>query len=392
VLVPQPAPALVQQPAPALVQQPAPALVPQPAPALAPQPASSRPGADTPWAPGIGRPDQPTGRSIGESAVAASSAVQPAPADAASGVYAVSSAAAAASVPIVAARRPDEPSPAATLGSAVRPAARMESRDILHLIGFDPDSVARICRVPVWRAILDDMEKEPADDDFDDPVPKKDPDEDEDRRDISEILARGASQDVDQVGEELARAVRPSGKFVAPLLLLAGDLAFPFEERETLKAILGVATPLAGTDEGMKAAIKDAKEFLATPDLLCPPQVIEGFTARVREAFQKGRRTVGPDYLDTQAERALLEGRHYQRRKILGMTAIRALLHPALGGGARPAPVYVPDSLADKLPLYARFRARLIAELTMQEDQYETHPAALKALALGRVIPPPDRR
>ena len=47
---------------------------------------------------------------------------------------------------------------------------------------------------------------------------------------------------------------------------------------------------------------------------------------------------------------------------------------------------------AKKLPLYQRFRARLIVELYFQEDQYETHPAALKALAIGRLQQYPESK
>jgi hypothetical protein len=236
------------------------------------------------------------------------------------------------------------------------------------------------------------MEQDPPDKDLDDPAPTKDPAEIEDRRDIFEILARGASQDADQLSEELSASARAGGKFVPRLLLLAGELSFPFDERETLKATIAVAAPVAGADEGIKGAIRDAREFLATPDTLCPPPIIEGYTGRIREAYQRGRRGLAADSLDAHVERALLEGRHYQRRQVLGMVAIRAYLHTAAGGGARPAPVYMPDAIARKLPLFRRFRARLIAELYMQEDQYEQHPAALKALALGRVAPAPDRR
>jgi hypothetical protein len=68
------------------------------------------------------------------------------------------------------------------------------------------------------------------------------------------------------------------------------------------------------------------------------------------------------------------------------MNAIRALLHTTTGQSSiKPAPVYIPEDIAKKLPLFQRFRARVIVELYFQEDQYEAHPAALKVLALGRV-------
>ncbi|EYF04387.1 DUF2169 family type VI secretion system accessory protein [Chondromyces apiculatus] len=355
---------------------------PPPVPAPVPSPADSM------WASGIGRGDQPPGRSIGEAAVAAATP-QPAVRPEANGwTYAASSTAAAAGAVGLAAGKPREERQ--TLGAmqgaaAVRPAARMDAREILHLIWYAPESVARICRVPVWRAILDEMEQEASDKALDDPAPTKDPVEVEDRRDIFEILAHGASQDVDQLGDELQAAVRSGGKFVPSLLLVAGDLSFPFDEREMLKAAIAVGSTLAGADEGFKGTVREAREFLASPDLLCPPQLFEGHTGRIREAFQRTRRGLSADYLDVQVERALLEGRHYQRRQVLGMVAIRGYLLSASSGGARPAPVYLPEDLARKLPLFQRFRTRLLVELYQQEDQYEQHPAALKALALGRV-------
>jgi len=325
--------------------------------------------------------------------VAAVSTTQGAPHDAASGVLLASNKAAGAPGS-AAAKRADERSTAVSspILAAVRPAPGLDPREALHLIWYQPESVARICHVPVWRAIVDDMEKKPADADLDDPAPTRDPVEIEDQRDIFEILVRGASQDIDQLGDELVAAVRPGGKFVPSLLLLAGELSFPFDERETLKAVVAVATPMANTDEGLKGALREAREFLATPDLVCPAPITEGYTARIREAFGRGRRSVTPETFESHVERALLEGRHYQRRKVLGMNAIRAQMLTSSATGARPAPVYMADEIARKLPLFQRFRARLIAELYPQEDQYEPHPAALKALALGRVMPTPERR
>jgi hypothetical protein len=245
--------------------------------------------------------------------------------------------------------------------------------------------------VPVWRAILDDLEKARADEAYDAPSLAADPAETEDTRDIFDILARGASQDVDQIEAELAAAVRPGNKFVPPLLLLAGELELPFDERETLKAVVAVASQIVGTDEALKTAIREARDFFAAAEL-CPPPIIEGHTARLREAFGRSRRSLGPEVFENQVERALLEGRHYQKRQVLGMMTIRGLLHSATSASARPAPVYLPEDLARKLPMYSRFRARMVAELYLQEDQYEQHPGALKVYALGRVQATPERK
>jgi hypothetical protein len=338
------------------------------------------------------------GQTMGQLAAAAAATAALAPTqDGSTGVLGASNAAANTSG---LSKRDDKPSGAGSsagglnaLNTGVRASSKFDAREVLHLIWYQPDSVARICKVPVWRTIITEMEGHPADDDLDDPAPNKDPIEIEDTRDIFEILVRASSQDVDQLGDELQSAVRPGGKFVPSLLLLAGELVFPFEERETLKATVATVAPMVGTDEVLKTAIKDARDFLASPDQICPGTVIEGYTTRIREAYQRARRSIAFDQLEVQIERVLLEGRCYQKRQVLGMNTIRALLGTGTGSSSvRPAPVYLPEDLAKKLPLFQKFRTRVIVELYMQEDQYEQHPAALKALALGRIQVPPDSK
>ncbi|UQA56822.1 DUF2169 family type VI secretion system accessory protein [Polyangium aurulentum] len=360
-----------------------PPVPPVPTPA---KPAPAKPADDNVWSAGLSRDPAPA-RSIGETVVAVAAATQT-PQDGSSGVLAASNAAAGGAGSPAAAKRDGERT-ATPLFSGVRASPRLDARDILHLIWYEPDSVARICRVPAWRTILDEMEQRKADDGLDDPAPTRNPIEIEDKRDIFEILARGTAGDTDGLGDELGAAVRPGGKFVPPLLLLAGELSFPFDERETLKAMVAVATPIASADEALKNALREAREFLAMPDVVTPAPIVEGYTARIRDAISRGRRTAATDLLEGQVERALLEGRHYQRRQVLGMNAVRALLSSGGGSGSRPAPLYLPDETARKLPLFQRFRARLLVELYLQEDQYESHPAALKALALGRVAMSP---
>jgi hypothetical protein len=50
-------------------------------------------------------------------------------------------------------------------------------------------------------------------------------------------------------------------------------------------------------------------------------------------------------------------------------------------------PAYLPEALAKQLPMFQRFRARIIAEALLQQDEYETQPTALKVVALGRLAP-----
>lgn len=374
---------------------------PLPVPAVQPPPvpgkvAPAKPVDESVWASGNTRAEVATGQSIGQLAAAAAATAAPAASvDAAAGVVAASTAAAGTATTSAPSpkRILDRPSQASgsTQATAARPSGKLDSNEHLHLIWYAPSTVRRICRVPVWRAIIDQMERERENEAHEAPSAAADPEETEDTRDIFDILAQGATQDVDQLEAELAAAVRPGGKFVPPLLLLAGEISFPFDEREVLKAAIAGVTPIASADEIIKNAVKEAREFLAGGEA-CPPAIVDGYTARIREALGRGRKALTPEALDAHVERVVLEGRHYQTRQVLGMKAIRGLLHTATATGAKPAPIYMPDELTGKLPLFSRFKARAIVELFIQEDQYEAHPAALKVRALGRVHSFPEKK
>ena len=62
-----------------------------------------------------------------------------------------------------------------------------------------------------------------------------------------------------------------------------------------------------------------------TPDLVISAEIVEGMTKRIREAFVKSTRIVGPTYLEDQTERALIERRAYQRRDVFGDKHLRSL-------------------------------------------------------------------
>ncbi|MEP7121506.1 MAG: DUF2169 domain-containing protein [Byssovorax sp.] len=305
----------------------------------------------------------------------------------ASGGFFASAAAAAASEPRFA--RVPEPAPAPAKAGAPRPSSpKLEPEGAIQLVFYDPESMPRIRRTPRWRSILLDLEKRPPDPDLEDPAFAKDPSEVEDRREIFEVLARGAPCIAIEINEALVAAVRDDGKLVPPLLLASGELQLPFDEIETLRATVTTVTPLAGNDENLRASIDIARQFLAIPGLATAPAVAEGLTARIREAWNQGKRMVAPGYLDAQTERALTEQRHYQKRTVFGGTHLRALLH---AGGSSPIPTYLRESVAKVLPLYARFKVRVVVEVHLQIDPYETHQAALRGLALARVSPLPKR-
>jgi hypothetical protein len=283
------------------------------------------------------------------------------------------------------------PAPAPAV-RAILPRARPDARDAVRLIWYEPESVPRLRRTRAFRPILDELEKLPLDAELDDPAAAKDPAEMEERREVFQILTRGEPTDAEGVNEAISDAVRDDGKFVPPILLASGDLSFPFDELETLKATLTAVTPLVTpTDESLKSTIELAREFLKTPGLLSGPAVAEGLTTRLKDAFGAGKRMVPAAYLETQTERALLEHRHYQKRLVFGAPHLRALFHAPGGSASNPIPTYLPADIAAKLPLYQRFRVRMLVEVHFQEDQSESHIAALRVLSIGRAFLSPRR-
>ncbi|XXT18667.1 DUF2169 domain-containing protein [Sorangium sp. So ce429] len=280
------------------------------------------------------------------------------------------------------ARPRDEPSRAAAdLPSDARLSPGLGEDAALHLLWFDPESVPRIRRKPAFRDVIKLAEHMPFDPDLDDPAFASDPMALEERREVFEIVARAQAIDDAALRDVLAGAVRRDGKFVPPLALVEGELFLPFDELETLKATVAATTAFASNDERLKGALADAEAVLQKADMPISLAVLAVLMGRIRDAFASVKRPISSADLDAQTERALLSKRRYQRREVLGGVYLRALLSTS---GAKDAlPTYLPEGLAKQLPMAVRFRARLVAEAYFAVDQYETSPAALRALALG---------
>jgi hypothetical protein len=292
-----------------------------------------------------------------------------------------------------AAQSPQRESPRAEAGkegaaelaqAAARAEAPPEANDVVELLWFDRDAMPRIRKKPAWREIILGLENRPPDTELDDLTLGKTSAEAEDKRDVFEVLARGRAIDEPGIHDALRRAIRTDGKLVPPLELVAGELVFPFDELESLRTHVAVATPFSAGDERLRAALATAREFLGVPDLASSPAVSEALTKQIRDAFAQTKRIVGSDYLQAQTEWVLLEKRRYQRREVFGELCIRCLLHA--GGSSSPIPVYLPESLARKLPMYQRFRVRMIADVHLAMDQHETHMVALRGVTLARLI------
>jgi len=257
-------------------------------------------------------------------------------------------------------------------------------RELLHLVWFEAAFVPRIRRVAAWKKILTELEERGPDKSIDDVLAGKEAWEIEDRREIFEILAKGDRADERRVIELMDEAVLEDGKFATPIILVGCEVETPFDEMEQLRALSTAASPLVGaTDETLKSAVEAAEKFLGRAGSSYAPVVPEGLSNRIREAFARDKKNLPPDALDVQAERALLGGRHYQKRDVLGGTYLRLLLRMSTEGP--PLVAYAPEDIAKKLPMFRRFRARIIGELHPWQDQYEARRESLRALAIGTV-------
>lgn len=291
--------------------------------------------------------------------------------------------------PVLHAPPPVVARPVVAAAAAAPSPARAGAIDALCLVGFDPEILPRLRRDARFAPLLDALEEQALDPELDHAELGEPAADMEERREIFEILARGAAVGEDDLVAGLAAAARDDGRLLHPIALVTGELRFAFDELDALKATASAAAPHAGTDVEARRILELARAFLATPGLPAAAAVAEGLTTRVRETFEK-RGLVSAGYLDAQAERALLGGRLFLRRGIFGAPHLRALFHT--GSDRPPIPAYLTEALAAGLPAVQRLWARMLVHVHPAADQYEVHAVALRAAALAIVIKPMPRR
>ncbi len=368
---------------PPVSSPPAPARVTPPS--LVQRPLSQDPIAPrleaTPWAggghPGGVRPGDAGRRSISVSPQLATEAAF-APNAAAGGLLAASDLAASAEQrPREEDNRDERP-----VGAPPEPRAKVPPREAVKLVWFDTTQLPRIRKQQEWRRILGELDLRLVDEAHEDLAAGPLPPETKDRRAVLEVLLRGGAISADGVKKAVDSAIREDGGFEPPLSLLTAELEMPFDEFETLKATATAARPLASGDKRLKEALDVVDEQLRGQWLTGSGGIAERLTGTVREAFAQAKRGVPPDYLETQSERMLLEQRAYQRRSLYGKKWLRSVMRGASG----LIPVYLPEEMKDELPMFRRFRVKMLAEVDLREDQGESSPWAVKVIALGRVI------
>ncbi len=254
--------------------------------------------------------------------------------------------------------------------------------DALELLWFDPRVLARVRKKPAWMALIEGAEDDTSGAPGARPALAAQPVQTADRFDMAVVVTRGTPMNAVEIQAAMTGNVGEDGRFVPPLVLVTGELVFPFDETAMLESTLATALAHSTGEPTLRGAIDLAKDFLATPDRVAMPPVIESVTARLREAAARIRK-VPAGHVESEVERALLEARSYQRRPFGGGTRIRALLT----GPSQDAPVIVYSSMdASLLPLERRFRVRILAEAHAVVDPLDGQPFVLEARAFSRIV------
>lgn len=279
----------------------------------------------------------------------------------------------AAAAVLGAQRLPDaEPAAPAPKAAPARP-----KPEVLRLLWSDPSSAERLRKEPRYRITLAELELRLIESGQDEA-----PAETRDKREVFEVLSRGPLADGLGIAEAVRDGVDEAGQYQPPLLVVSGSLEVPFDERERLRALVAAIKPLAKGDPKLADLVSYVEELLPTPWLEGSRANAARMGQQLRDAFAQGKRVLAPEELGASVERTLLEKRAYQKRTLWGKEWLRGVLQPAAGGTAVPA--YLPGALANELPLFARFEARLLVEVEAREDQDESAEHALRTLALAR--------
>lgn len=208
--------------------------------------------------------------------------------------------------------------------------------------------------------------------------------------DAAELLRLGEPLSSEAIEALVLEAAAIEGPFTPPLALSEGELRASFDELATLRATVLAASPYASGDPRLMGVMEEARAIFASPGherdrrlRVVGSAAAEDIAVRLRETFLDSQPPVPGNYLDAQVDRMLVEARAYRRRVLWGRRWLRFAFLPH---EARIAlPTYLPEALASELPMFGAFPARLLAEVDLREDQYETHPLALRVMAVARV-------
>lgn len=260
---------------------------------------------------------------------------------------------------------------------------RHPRREAIDLIGFDATMVSRMRKVAAWKKIMAEVNPKSKNLDEDDEGRDKHKDA-RDRREVLAILSNGPSSTVEDLNGLVFQAMADLAPM--PLGLASGEIEFPFDEMETLKATLAVVAPFVPGDKKLKETVDVVREVMATPGIERARTVVQNLNVRVRDAFGAVGRGVSATHIESQTEPMLLEGRCFQKRTAMGKEWIRAAVFVTANDTKVAVPGYVALDLVNELPMLRRFSARMVVEARPRVEQSDAAEIALKVVALGRRV------
>jgi hypothetical protein len=207
----------------------------------------------------------------------------------------------------------------------------------------------------------------------------------DDRRSAFEVIARAPTTPSEALETSLGDAIRGDGKFLAPLVAVAGTLLLPFDPVARLTLACAAFEPHGAQSPAVRQATAAVKPYLEHPDSL--PLIADTLHDQLAAAV-RGQLRNAPE-IERAVTRLLVERRAHQVREVFGEPHVRCLL--ATGPEPHVA-MYLPVAAALLLPLAAQLDVRLIAELHPRVDEAEAHPCALRVRCVARELARPGRR
>lgn len=250
---------------------------------------------------------------------------------------------------------------------------------LLQLIWFERDIAAAVRREPRFEDILEAFHARPPDEDEYPPGFDATAGDIEDWREIFEVIAHGSGLLESEQNGALDQALRPDGGTVQPLILLEGDLTFPFDDLEVLRATVALAAPLSVSDSVVRSLNALAKRFLATTGHASAPAVAGNLAKRLTETITQ-RSLADRRSFEAERARSLIEIRGFQTRLLFGDVHRRALYNDLV-------PAYLCPEIAARLPSAAKLRARLLARVHPRIDCHEKIYHCLRVVAIALVSP-----
>lgn len=286
-----------------------------------------------------------------------------------------------------------QPSPGHESAMASPPKPREPRGDegqTMELLWFDSDCGGAVRATFPDLFPVTDRSDEPAEDEELDPLdfapePAAEPDEQPEppdpSTDLMKVMHEGQVLTVKQVRAAMRDAVGHSKRFTAPLVLLEGKLLLPFDAVERLRTTLTAVEPFAKSDKKLQERIEVVKSLLDTAWVDSSSELAERLTRELRDAVDG---PLSADELAGHTDQVMTEQRKFQKRRVFDAPQIRALLRPR--GGKLDVPCYLPDVLAERLPLFRELDVRLLAEAHAKQDANEAFDLALRGVVLTRLL------